>query len=455
VLLIAVSRIPVSAADEWLGTPYDATCWLVLDPRPELTAQAESLKQQVARTLSVRFGQAVSAAVERPPEHLAASLLAGIEPEAELSELGDAGDKLFIISVQATSSGWNCSVRELDRHTRLWSPPWTGEVASMLELERAIWAAVGQVFRPVGRIYRVRQGVAEVHMRAAHLAVQPHSALLPDVGQILLPVIGKTDRQGGAAKDSRVEQVPWTLLEVEAASDKALRCRVISGLRSPLRARTTRLAERYAIVTRPHLAATTVRLVSPNGQPLAGYELYERRTGDTGSRLLGATNWRGELAIVADQRPYRLLYVKSGELLVARLPLVVGCQAVVTAQVRDDTLRLRAEGFLLGLRDELLDETARREVIAWQLERQLDDPTLTDEQVRRVRKTLDGLKSMEVRDAFLRQLELRQTDFQSDDRGVQGLIDRMFRDMRTTIQRVLRTEWLAPLEEKLERRETH
>jgi hypothetical protein len=57
------------------------------------------------------------------------------------------------------------------------------------------------------------------------------------------------------------------------------------------------------------------------------------------------------------------LFVKSGQALLARVPIVPGAQSVETLELPDDTLRLETEGNIASLQAELVDTVARRAVL--------------------------------------------------------------------------------------------
>jgi hypothetical protein len=57
------------------------------------------------------------------------------------------------------------------------------------------------------------------------------------------------------------------------------------------------------------------------------------------------------------------LFVKSGQALLARVPIVPGAQASEVLELPDDTLRLEIEGSIATLQAELVDTVARRAVL--------------------------------------------------------------------------------------------
>jgi hypothetical protein len=64
------------------------------------------------------------------------------------------------------------------------------------------------------------------------------------------------------------------------------------------------------------------------------------------------------------------LFVKSGQALLARVPIVPGAQSAEVLELSDDTLRLEIEGSIATLQAELVDAVARRAVLMSQAKAQ-------------------------------------------------------------------------------------
>ena len=64
------------------------------------------------------------------------------------------------------------------------------------------------------------------------------------------------------------------------------------------------------------------------------------------------------------------LFVKSGQALLARVPIVPGAQVAEVLELPDDTLRLEIEGSIATLQAELVDTVARRAVLMAQAKAQ-------------------------------------------------------------------------------------
>jgi hypothetical protein len=96
---------------------------------------------------------------------------------------------------------------------------------------------------------------------------------------------------------------------------------------------------------------------------LPGYEVYVKNIGEENTELVGLTDWNGGIELQPGANLLRLFYIKNGGQLVARLPLVVGQQQQITANVLDDDPRLAAEAYVKSLQSRVTDLVARRQIL--------------------------------------------------------------------------------------------
>ncbi len=89
------------------------------------------------------------------------------------------------------------------------------------------------------------------------------------------------------------------------------------------------------------------------------------------SLRLGLTDWRGMIDIEQSDLPLRLIYVKNGAHLVARIPVVPGYQPLETVPLPSDDKRLEAEAFVKGMESTVMDLVARREILAARIRRRI------------------------------------------------------------------------------------
>ena len=85
------------------------------------------------------------------------------------------------------------------------------------------------------------------------LALNDDSPVRLGRGDVLVPIVRNNDRYGNMVLDKTAE-IPWTLLQV-TGSDRTnanlLECNVYSGMRSPIRGRSSSRRERYALGSAP------------------------------------------------------------------------------------------------------------------------------------------------------------------------------------------------------------
>lgn len=156
----------------------------------------------------------------------------------------------------------------------------------------------------------------------------------------------------------------------------------------------------------------------------------------------------GEIKLTA---PLHLFYVKNGETLLARLPIVTGLNVQERADLPDDRRRLEAEAFLKGLQNEILDLVVRRKILEARIKKELqaDQPANAE-------RLLDELKKIKSTDKLLEQIEAIQRKALSTDKGtvpttVVKRIDKMVDATRQMIQKYLQDNLVRDLELELKK----
>ena len=151
------------------------------------------------------------------------------------------------------------------------------------------------------------------------------------------------------------------------------------------------------------------------------------------SELLGYTDWRGAADIPSNQGQLRILYVKNGGQLLARLPMVPGFLDVAVAQVPDDAPRLTAEGFVRGIQGQLMDLEAQRQILASRIRTRISEGNLDDAE-----KMLDQLRLLPTRNDLLRQVDLQiEQQPPSPNKTVQDKIVKLYASLREVLAKYL------------------
>ena len=147
--------------------------------------------------------------------------------------------------------------------------------------------------------------------------------------------------------------------------------------------------------------------------------------------------------------PLYLYYVKNGETLLARLPIVTGMKTMEQADLPDDRRRLETEAFLRGLQGEVLDIVVRRKI----LESRIKQKTKTGKR-EEAERLLDDLKRVKSYDKMAEQIEGIQrralsTEQGSVSTGALKRIDKMLDTTRQMMQKYLQDTLVRDLESEL------
>lgn len=147
--------------------------------------------------------------------------------------------------------------------------------------------------------------------------------------------------------------------------------------------------------------------------------------------------------------PLYLYYVKNGETLLARLPIVTGMKKMEQADLPDDRRRLETEAFLRGLQGEVLDIVVRRKI----LESRIKQKTKTGKR-EEAERLLDDLKRVKSYDKMAEQIEGIQrralsTEQGSVSTGALKRIDKMLDTTRQMMQKYLQDTLVRDLESEL------
>ena len=147
--------------------------------------------------------------------------------------------------------------------------------------------------------------------------------------------------------------------------------------------------------------------------------------------------------------PLYLYYVKNGETLLARLPIVNGAKSMEQADLPDDRRRLETEAFLKGIQGEILDLVIRRKILESRIKQELGKKNME-----KAEKLLDELKQVKSFEKVAEQLDSIQRRALSVERGpllsgVAKRIDTMLDTTRQLMQKYLQDTLVRTLENEL------
>ncbi len=365
----------------WESRPYQILVWVCSDNPPDIAATLSQLEKQIARRAELSDPSAWNVTVKSAPGGWRSRLLAftndrtAVEGLAEAEELAGF-DKLIAVSLAHQDGAIRYRVREFDVQTGQWGALLDRRSPQSVDLAANVYEAIKRVFMPLARIDRVSdEGEVFVRARAINACIQSdihdgsisaieNSPVWVRADDRFLPIIRKVDRNGDLAQ---LEPIPFTFLTVQDQNGSRLVCEIHSRQRSALGGRSSKRAQKLALVIRPPELPTQLKLVSLDDleNPLAGYEIFSRSptaTSDDDSEFLGLTDWRGMIEVPPSEDGIRLIYVKRGSRALMKLPIIPGLYEQVVTGVPDDEARLNAEGIAQGFQIEILNLVAQREL---------------------------------------------------------------------------------------------
>lgn len=429
-LAVAVAWCARSARAQavvWEWTPYRVQILLALDQVPELTDRlAGELEQGVIDRIDALVGAAWQAAAVRPEAPLRRAMLRDLEAVSIDSLPPDSlqCDKVFLLVVRRQPAGYQVVARELDVRTRTLGTPVRLRAGQPAVLRDALFDAMRRAFSPLAMVEEAEGQRATLRLRAAGFRLRDENAARVAPGTIFRPIVRYNQRDG---TPKRITPLPWTYLVVEKVAGSQLDCRLYSGLRSALTGRRRGRVERLALAVTPPQRATQLVLKSRTTEHrlLEDYEVYTQVPGQTTTQLLGRTDRFGSLAIPPARQGLRILFVKSGSQLLARLPIVAGLEPRLEATIVDDHQRLAAEGFIIGAQERLVDVVTRRAVLMARIRGQLKAgrPQQAD-------KLVVELYALQTRAQMTRYLDVEHKKRYSDDPLIQRRIDALFENTR-------------------------
>ena len=426
--LVLVASFPGTAAAQsyWELSPYSIRVIVAFESAPQFhTRFQEELLPSLAQRAEVAAGAAWQASFEIASPRLRHRMLrdiTSIPAEAFAAELDDR-DKIVLLTLAIEPDGYTVAARELDCPTHRWSLPQTRIVRQQEQLASALFRTWSAAFAPLARVSDADAQVATLELRAGALPPADPAWRQAALGSVFHPIVRQNERDG-SSRPGGIEPVPWTLLQVGEIDGGRLRSTIHSGMRSPLAVRRRGRTDLFALAVEPGDAPTTLELRSREDepQPLAGYEIFSQSPSSSEMQRLGLTDRDGRLPISPNADPLRVLYVKHGSRLLARLPIVPGQADIANVALVDDDPRLRVEGQLLGLEETLVDLVARREMLLARIHTRLDEDDADG-----AAQLLAELRRLPTREQFAQRIaQLEQRTNSSSDPALQAEIARLF-----------------------------
>ncbi len=387
----------------WEYDAYEIKVWIAYSSAPELTpAFREDLERSIVEQSWVVAGATWKVTPESAPDGVRGTILEAIDymTVEDLEGVDEdilERDKVILVSVDAQYGQYHIKAREADCRSRVMGRVITRTASHSLLAEGAVFSALAEAFAPLARIEESKGSKATIRVRAGGLYTEKKSPTYIGPNSIMQPVIRRNDRKGNP---KLIEVVDWTYLRVDSKKTHVWDCEVSSAMRNVLAGRGSARTLKFALGRKPRTSKTMLQLVSIQPQrrrdgtvvdvevPLEGYEIFAKsplppKEGEKSQTdRLGRTDWRGMIEIekLVDpetgepdpNQPMRLIYVKNGNFLLARLPLIPGLDQVSKTDLTSDDRRLEVEAFVKGMESQVVDIVARRAILAARVRRMVE-----------------------------------------------------------------------------------
>jgi hypothetical protein len=299
-------------------------------------------------------------------------------------------------------------------------------------------------FAPLGQIDRWEKDVVFVRTKASGLPLGDRRLTLFHEGDVLRPIIRYDDREG---RFRRVTPAQWSFCVVEKVSPEEVKCRVYTGARGEIATRGRGRVEPLVLRVVPTGGSTVLALQSRTEprRPLAGYDIYTYPPGQKADLThVGRTDRQGQVLIRSTGATLRMLLVRSGNEVLARLPIVPGLEPQLTAPIANDDHRLAAEGFITGLQEELVDVFARRKILMMRVRAAIEA-----KQFDKASELFEELRRLPTGEQFAARVDREQERLASNDPSVQKKINLLFGDTHQIIDKQLDPREIEDLDQEL------
>jgi hypothetical protein len=276
--------------------PYRIRARVAIAPEVRLDARGRALVLDAWCQLVQRLVGAPWVLTVAEEEYEDGVDLEQVEPEA-LAEGASDFEKVWQIRIGRYGPATVLSGRELDVASLRLGPVHGRRVLAPADLPRGLLNLSQDLFRPTAAIGATSGGGVAVTVRGASLPPASPFGRVVAVGSVFRPIrIVSLSEPGGPA--SRVLDIPFTYLRVEAVEGPLATCAIHSALRDPLTRRVTQKNALVALGSEPAPQPTRLRFqLLPDRTPAAGYRLTARRLPDGPPREVGTTDRDGRITL--------------------------------------------------------------------------------------------------------------------------------------------------------------
>jgi hypothetical protein len=435
----------------WEYAAYRIVVFIKIDPSaewsPKRRADLTELIEKQARALVGGLWRLKAS--EAPAElHWDSAAEIGRVESDRVPKTALEADKVMLLGLTEANGRLTIRTRELDVRTQVWGAPLTVESRRSGELADQLVRALWQSFSPIVRIDGISdQGVVTCRVRGGALPPANHSLELIRPGTVLRPLIRHFDAQGKTARDG-VFPVAWTWLQVEQTDGPTAMCRLISGVQEPLEFNHDGRSEYLGLAVTARANDSTNLIVRARGdsRTLEDVEVFARKFARGPPLLVGRTDEHGAVKIESPQIDSPMLYLRSGEDMLVRFPLVPGLEREVTIPVNDNGRRLETGDLVARAADELIDLVAQQALLKTRLQRELVSGRLDS-----ATATLDTLKALKTSDAYVKSLDARRMSLPNlaGDPAAAAWLEKYLAEIKPLAGKLLSTQDIARLDDLL------
>ncbi|MCO8124151.1 hypothetical protein NHH03_20575 [Stieleria sp. TO1_6] len=399
-------------------------------------ALAQTWNNESTEALLVTRGQA--ATFEKP-----GAKIIPLPITDQVASAVDQYDKVYVVRVDDRPNGATISVAELETLMRVFGAPVTAPFTSTFDVHNVVGYAITQAFSPMVRIDDAGQQTATGMIRAANLIMNPESPANVPVGSVLQPMIRKDDRNG---KPIAAGPIDWAYLIATERKGPNVDMDYYSGMAGGLQGRKNKRTFKMGMLLRPAQDATLLRLHAKGRTdlPLIGYELYERELQSKTMTFVGRTDWDGRLSITKTEDPLRLLYVKNGGAVLARLPMVPGLTEMEVADLAGDDMRLQAEAYVRGVQNAIIDLVALRKLLSARIRLRLKNGEMEEAE-----SLLNALREQPTNEVLANDMGKKQGAFLKEigrNPNQRRKVDLMFKETREMLGKQINPAIIRELE---------
>ena len=375
-------------------------------------------------------------------------------------------DKLYVVSIRDNGRDIVLQAVGFDCNGRVRVEDAVRELRNIADIAHNCFDAIKDIFRPVAKITfnAVTDGKqAGLQLRSAGLVnpeLNPDSPLIIGNDSVFRPVVRRNDREGFPLIGGIIEVV-WTYIYVQQTKPYGVlegeMISTFSSIRNPVGSRPNSRTEKYGLLVPVRHENTLLKIAANDLEDyqLEGYNVFVRNAkasidaDDNPIDPVGQTDWRGAIPIEIGPTTLRIVYVKNGERVLARLPFVPGAFEEIDAFLPNDDVRLEYEAFFAGIMNSILDITVQRKVLETRINIKIKNGEITDAE-KIFKEELMSLRSRKDIEDVLNEKETQKINNKRLNGTVLRKIDDMFartngliktylsEDIRSTVEKAIK-----------------